>query len=114
MMKRVRGTAKWSQLYKSGPSIPPKNKASYLNNDEEDDREDNAGDANLQNRKNDEMQLMSSGTYRHLQNDFDDMQEIGMSGEMGRNPMDGQRGSHGGIHTQSGLTPDMQVGVTGG
>ena len=42
------------------------------------------------------------------------MQEIGMSGEMGRNPMDGQRGSHGGIHTQNGLTPDMQVGVTGG
>jgi hypothetical protein len=66
MMKRVRGTAKWSQLYKSGPSIPPKNKASYLNNDEEEDGEDNAGDAHPQNRKNDEMQLMSSGTYRHL------------------------------------------------
>jgi hypothetical protein len=26
MMKRVRGTKKWSQLHKSNPSIPPKNK----------------------------------------------------------------------------------------
>jgi hypothetical protein len=42
MMKRVRGTAKWSQLYKSGPSIPPKNKASFLNND--DDEEGETGD----------------------------------------------------------------------
>ena len=26
MMQRVRGTKKWSQLHKSNPSIPPKNK----------------------------------------------------------------------------------------
>jgi hypothetical protein len=39
MMKRVRKTAKWSQLYQTGPSIPAKNKASFLNNpdDEEED-----------------------------------------------------------------------------
>jgi hypothetical protein len=29
--------------------------------------------------------MLSSGTYRHLQNDFDEMQDIGLSGE----PMDG-------------------------
>lgn len=37
------------------------------------------------------------------------MQDIGMSGEQGRLPIEGQRTSHGGIHTQNGLTPDMQV-----
>ena len=57
MMKRVRGTAKWSQLYKTGPSIPPKNKASFLNNDDEDEEEDN------QETKGD-----INGTYR---NDFE-------------------------------------------
>lgn len=36
MMKRVRNTAKWSQLYKSGPSFPPKHKVLFINQDEED------------------------------------------------------------------------------
>ena len=53
MMKRVRGTAKWSQLYKSGPSIPPKNKASFLNNDDDDEAEGEAGEARSPERKND-------------------------------------------------------------
>lgn len=44
MMKRVRGTAKWSQLYKSGPSIPPKNKASFLNHEDDDEDEFENGD----------------------------------------------------------------------
>jgi len=32
-MQRVRGIPKWHELYKSGPSMPPKNKAQFLNND---------------------------------------------------------------------------------
>lgn len=35
MMKRVRSTAKWSQLYKSGSSFPPKHKVLYINQDED-------------------------------------------------------------------------------
>ena len=34
-MKKVRGTAKWSQLYKSGTSFPPKHKVLFINQDEE-------------------------------------------------------------------------------
>lgn len=34
MMKRVRKTAKWSQLYQSGPSFPPKHKVLFINQDE--------------------------------------------------------------------------------
>ena len=56
MMKRVRETAKWSQLYKSGQSIPPKNKASFLNNEDEDEE-----DIDATKNHND-------GTFR---NDFD-------------------------------------------
>ena len=39
MLKRVRGTAKWSQLHKSGASFPPKHKVLFINND--DDEESN-------------------------------------------------------------------------
>ena len=35
MLTRVRNTAKWSQLYKSGPSFPPKHKVLFINQDEE-------------------------------------------------------------------------------
>jgi len=35
MLKRVRNTPKWHELYQSGPSIPPKNKASYMNNEDD-------------------------------------------------------------------------------
>ena len=31
MMTRVRNTAKWSHLYKSGPSFPPKHKVLFIN-----------------------------------------------------------------------------------
>lgn len=40
MLKRVRNTPKWHELYQSGPSIPPKNKASFLNNDDDFDEVD--------------------------------------------------------------------------
>jgi hypothetical protein len=39
MMKKVRGTAKWSQLYKSGTSFPPKHKVLFINQDEETEQE---------------------------------------------------------------------------
>jgi hypothetical protein len=110
MMKRVRGTAKWSQLYKSGPSIPPKNKASFLNNDDDEDQEgENAEGRGAVDRKNEDA-LMSNGTYRHMQNEFDDMQGIGMSDDGGRLQMDGSRGNQ--MHAKNALTPDMQVGLT--
>jgi hypothetical protein len=74
MMNRVRKTAKWSQLYKTGPSIPPKNKASFLNNDEDEEEE-------LQPpMKNN--QIVSNGTYRHLENDFEEMHDGVGSGEV--------------------------------
>lgn len=57
MMNRVRKTAKWSQLYKTGPSIPPKNKASFLNRDDEEDDEEQPEIKD---------QILSSGTYRHM------------------------------------------------
>lgn len=67
MMKRVRGTAKWSQLYKSGPSIPPKNKASFLNHDDDEEGEADIGEGKIMNEKRlEDQQIMSSGTYRHL------------------------------------------------
>jgi len=31
MMKRVRSTAKWHQLYKSGTTFPPKHKVLFIN-----------------------------------------------------------------------------------
>ena len=31
MMSRIRKTAKWSQLYQSGPSFPPKHKVLFIN-----------------------------------------------------------------------------------
>jgi len=40
MLNRVRKTAKWSQLYKTGPSIPAKNKASFLNNPDDDEEDE--------------------------------------------------------------------------
>ena len=112
MMKRVRGTAKWSQLYKSGPLIPPKNKASFLNNDDDEDLENENADGQGQVDRKNEDALMSNGTYRHLQNDFEDMQGIGMSDQGGRIQMDGSRGNHVTMHNQNALTPDMQVGLT--
>lgn len=41
------------------------------------------------------------------------MQDIGMPGEMARHPIDAQRGSNGGMHHDNGLSPEIQVGVTG-
>jgi hypothetical protein len=35
------------------------------------------------------------------------MQDIGMPGEMVRHPIDGQRGSNGGMHLENGMTPDI-------
>ena len=65
-MNRVRKTAKWSQLYKTGPSIPPKNKASFLNNP--DDEEDDDAPENKDG-------MLSSGTYRHADRELDDMNQ---------------------------------------
>ena len=83
MMKRVRGTAKWSQLHKTGPSIPPKNKASFLNND--DDEED------------DQMQTKDiDGTYRS--DNGDDPNGVDM---MNRS-----------AEKKNGISPEIQVGLT--
>ena len=35
MLQRVRKTAKWSQLYQSGPTFPPKHKVLFINQDDE-------------------------------------------------------------------------------
>lgn len=35
MMQRVRKTARWSQLYQSGPTFPPKHKVLFINQDDE-------------------------------------------------------------------------------
>ena len=107
MMKRVRNTAKWSQLYKSGPSFPPKHKVLFINQDEEDgnmsprqgteedtkDLINNDISKNLdhQGKQNagEEMpspqqlnEILSSGTHKHHnQSDFDDMGKIFPGGE---------------------------------
>ena len=69
MMNRVRKTAKWSQLYKTGPSIPPKNKASFLNDPDEEDEVEEVPDV-----KNDAM--LSTGTYRHITGEIDDINSV--------------------------------------
>lgn len=104
MMKRVRNTAKWSQLYKSGPSFPPKHKVLFINQDEDEGQispkvtdEDNDGlnadagkavDGLGKPRGVDEMaspqlnEILSSGTHKHHnQSDFDDMGKIFPAGE---------------------------------
>lgn len=92
-MKRVRKTAKWSQLYQTGPSIPAKNKASFLNNPD-DEEEDEQPDI-----RND--QMLSSGTYRHMQNEFEEIHDVqANNGEAQRS---GQN-----------VIPDIQVGLSGG
>lgn len=104
MMTRVRNTAKWSQLYKSGPSFPPKHKVLFINQDEEEGQtspklvdEDKDG-VNLDVGKTmdnlgkprgiDELaspqlnEILSSGTHKHHnQSDFDDMGKIFPGGE---------------------------------
>jgi hypothetical protein len=76
MMNRVRKTAKWSQLYKTGASIPPKNKASFLNIDEDEEEE--------QQPPMKHSQMLSSGTYRHLENEFEEMHDAAGHGEVHR------------------------------
>lgn len=41
MLQKVRKTAKWSQLYKSGTSFPPKHKVLFINQDEDNTLENN-------------------------------------------------------------------------
>lgn len=86
MMQRVRTTAKWSQLYKSGSTFPPKHKVLFINQDDE-----NAEDTEIQSkphtgegqshtgarnagRQGADIDAVSPGTYRNqIQNDFDEV-----------------------------------------
>lgn len=106
MMKRVRNTAKWSQLYKSGPSFPPKHKVLFINQDDEDGQllkeqgaeEDSKDAMNGDISKNVERQvkplgaedlaspqlneILSSGTHKHhTQSEFDDIGKAYPPGE---------------------------------
>lgn len=106
MMTRVRQTAKWSQLYKSGPSFPPKHKVLFINQDDEDgpdgqkqgQEEEGRDGANgdfvkhADNRAKPRgagelaspalNEILSSGTHKHHnQSEFDDMGKMYPGGE---------------------------------
>lgn len=106
MMTRVRNTAKWSQLYKSGPSFPPKHKVLFINQDDEDGPaspkqglDEDAPDGmngdigkNIENRAKAHgpgelaspalNEILSSGTHKHHnQSEFDDMGKMYPGGE---------------------------------
>jgi hypothetical protein len=104
MMQRVRNTAKWSQLYKSGPSFPPKHKVLFINQDDEDGQgtpKQGEEDLTKEGINNDiskmdhpkplgaeELaspqlnEILSSGTHKHHnQSDFDEIGKIFPTGE---------------------------------
>ena len=100
MMNRVRHTAKWSQLYKSGPSFPPKHKVLFINQEEDvnqtaqqvTEEDTNQGfnndlskmDQTANRNAGDDLgtpqlnEIMSNGTQKHhaRESDFDEMGKI--------------------------------------